>query len=168
MLEEPLRDVYGPHWSTAIVTSPTLPTPDEAVYLPGRNVLLTVKASVWCQLRQIGALALGWLGSNPFPDSTPDFFRDLESVLGRALRGTPRLIRPFDRLHKRDVMLQGRDLPLHLTFSCIDPMSGSALWVLQQMCGAAERIPGRRCSGPAPVIRASSESCDPRGRYAGS
>ncbi len=75
VLEEPVRDVYGPHWSTGAEQVPDASTPDEAVYLPGRNLLLTTKASVWCQLRQVGALALGCLGSNPFPDSTPDFFR---------------------------------------------------------------------------------------------
>src|SRR5271165_4944716 len=107
VLEEPLRDVYGPHWSTGAALVPDAGTPDLAVYLPGRNVLLTVKASVWCRLRQVGALALGSLGSNPFPDSTPGFFHDLESVLSRALDGSPRLIRPFDRHQKRDVILLG-------------------------------------------------------------
>ena len=124
VLEEPLRDVYGPHWSTGADQVPDAGTPDEAVYLPSRNVLLTVKASVWCRLRQVGALALGCLGSNPFPDSTPGFFRDLESVLSRAMGGSPRLIRPFEHCHKRDIVLRGRDLPLHLTFSCIDPVNG--------------------------------------------
>ena len=89
VLEEPLRDIYGPHWSTGAVDVPDAGTPDEAVYLPGRNVLLTVKASVWCRLRHVGALALGCLGSNPFPDSTPGFFHDLESVLSRAMGGRP-------------------------------------------------------------------------------
>ena len=73
--------------STAATGAPAAPsvpgseTPDEAVYLPGRNLLLTVKAAVWCRLREIETLALGCLGSNPFPDSTPEFFRDLESLL---------------------------------------------------------------------------------------
>ncbi len=121
ILEEPLADVYGPHWSTGAASVPDADTPDDAVYLPGRNLLLTVKAAVWCRLRGVGELALGCLGSNPFPDSTPAFFRDLESVLSQAMRGAPRLTRPFDRLHKRDVVLRGRHLPLHLTFSCINP-----------------------------------------------
>jgi 7-cyano-7-deazaguanine synthase len=124
VLEEPVRDVYGPHWSTGGADVPGAETPDDAVYLPGRNLLLTVKASVWCRLRQVNSLALGSLGSNPFPDSTPRFFEDLESVLARALHGAPRLIRPFDQLHKLDVVKRGRDLPLHLTFSCIRPVDG--------------------------------------------
>jgi 7-cyano-7-deazaguanine synthase len=124
VLDEPIRDVYGQHWSTGGRGVPGSETSDDAVYLPGRNVLLTVKASVWCRLRDVGALALGCLGSNPFPDSTPTFFDDLQSVLSRAMSGSPRLIRPFDRLHKKEVVLRGKHLPLHLTFSCIAPVDG--------------------------------------------
>src|SRR5262245_44722813 len=118
VLDEPIRDVYGTHWSTDGNAVPDAHTPDEAVYLPGRNLLLSVKASIWCRLGHVSALALGCLGSNPFPDSTPDFFEALESVMDRAMSGAPRLIRPFDQLHKSEVVLKGRNLPLHLTFSC--------------------------------------------------
>jgi len=124
VLDEPIADVYGAHWSTSGASVPGSETPDEAVYLPGRNLLLTVKAAVWCRLREIGILALGSLGSNPFPDSTPDFFRDLERLLNQAMGCDLKLIRPFDRLHKTDVLLRGKDLPLHLTFSCINPVAG--------------------------------------------
>jgi 7-cyano-7-deazaguanine synthase len=124
VLEEPIADVYGAHWSTAGKTVPDAETPDEAVYLPGRNLLLTVKAAVWCRLRSVGVLALGSLGSNPFPDSTPVFFARLEALLNQAMQGELRLIRPFDRLHKDEVVARGRHLPLDLTFSCIDPVGG--------------------------------------------
>jgi 7-cyano-7-deazaguanine synthase len=137
VLEEPIRDVYGPHWSTDGTEVPGADSPDDAVYLPGRNVLLTVKASVWCRLRHVADLALGCLGSNPFPDSTPGFFHDLQSVLGRAMGGAPRLIRPFDRLHKKDVVLRGKDYPLHLTFSCIHPRGGLH-------CGACNKCAERQ------------------------
>jgi 7-cyano-7-deazaguanine synthase len=124
VLDEPIRDVYGAHWSTEGEDVPGSESLDEAVYLPGRNLLLTVKASVWCHLRDIGSLALGSLGSNPFPDSSPAFFSDLEAVLSRAMGGSPKLIRPFDQVHKKDVVLRGKGLPLHLTFSCIHPLDG--------------------------------------------
>jgi 7-cyano-7-deazaguanine synthase len=137
VLDEPVRDVYGPHWSTGGDDVPGANTPDAAVYLPGRNLLLTVKASIWCRLRQIDSLALGSLGSNPFPDSTPEFFDDLESVLIRAMGGSPRLIRPFGKWHKRDVVSRGRDLPLHLTFSCIHPIGGLH-------CGACNKCAERQ------------------------
>ena len=124
VLDEPTADVYGMHWSTRGAGVPGSETPDEAVYLPGRNLLLTIKAAIWCQLRAIETLALGSLGSNPFPDSTSDFFRQLEGLLNQALGGRLNLIRPFDRLHKTDVLLRGQGLPLELTFSCINPKGG--------------------------------------------
>jgi 7-cyano-7-deazaguanine synthase len=137
VLDEPIADVYGAHWSMSGASVPGSETPDEAVYLPGRNVLLTVKAAVWCRLRDIETLALGSLSSNPFPDSTPDFFRNLERLLNQAMGGSLRLIRPFDRLHKTDVLLRGRDLPLHLTFSCINPVEG-------QHCGSCNKCAERK------------------------
>jgi 7-cyano-7-deazaguanine synthase len=144
VLDEPIADVYGAHWSTNGAGVPGSDTPDEAVYLPGRNVLLTVKAAVWCRLHEIDVLALGSLGSNPFPDSTPDFFQKLECLLNQGMGGRLRLIRPFDRLHKTDVLIRGQDLPLHLTFSCINPIEG-------RHCGTcnkcAERKKGFRDAG---------------------
>jgi 7-cyano-7-deazaguanine synthase len=124
LLDEPIADVYGAHWSTIGEGIPGSETADEAVYLPGRNLLLTIKAAVWCRLRGVRTLALGSLGSNPFPDSTPEFFGKLEDLLNQAMGGGLRLIRPFATLHKAEVLSRGRHLPLHLTFSCIDPQHG--------------------------------------------
>ncbi len=144
LLDEPIADVYGPHWSTIGEGIPGSETADEAVYLPGRNLLLTIKASVWCRLRGVPTLALGSLGSNPFPDSTPEFFGGLQDLLNQAMGGGLRLIRPFAALHKADVLARGRHLPLHLTFSCIDPQDG-------RHCGrcnkCAERKRGFREAG---------------------
>lgn len=144
VLDEPTADVYGTHWSTNGTGVPGSETADEAVYLPGRNLLLTVKAAVWCRLRDIPTLALGSLGSNPFPDSTPAFFRMLEALLNQAMGGELRLIRPFDRMHKVDVVLRGQNLPLHLTFSCINPVGGLHCGVCNK---CAERKKGFRDAG---------------------
>jgi 7-cyano-7-deazaguanine synthase len=144
VLDEPVADVYGSHWSTTGLRVPGAETADAAVYLPGRNLLLTVKAAVWCRLRDIETLALGSLASNPFPDSTPEFFRQLECLLNQALGGRLELLRSYDRLHKTEVLIRGKDLPLHLTFSCIDPIDGLH-------CGkcnkCAERKEGFRAAG---------------------
>ena len=144
VLEEPVADVYGSHWSTGGADVPGSETPDEAVYLPGRNLLLSTKAAVWCRLREVETLALGSLGSNPFPDSTPAFFRDLENLLNQAMGGKLRLIRPFDRLKKTDVLVRGKDLPLHLTFSCINPAGGRHCGICNK---CAERKDGFAAAG---------------------
>jgi 7-cyano-7-deazaguanine synthase len=139
VLDEPVAQVYGDHWSTA--GRPGIPgaeTEDDAVYLPGRNVLLAAKASVWCRLRGVETLAFGTLAANPFPDSTPGFFRDLESVLNRAMGGRLRIVRPFAERPKTDVIRLGADLPLHLTFSCLDPAAP------RRHCGACNKCAERR------------------------
>ena len=124
VLEMPLKDLYGRHWSTDGQGVPDAHTADDAVYLPGRNALLIIKASIWCRLNGIGQLALAVLGSNPFGDATAEFFDDLESALDRATGGRVRVVRPFAQFDKQQVMRLGRDLPLELTFSCIAPVDG--------------------------------------------
>ena len=124
LLDLPLADVYGDHWSVTGRQPPDACSTDEAVYLPGRNALLVIKAALWCQLHGIEQLALGVLDSNPFADATPAFFVALEAVLSCNAGSRLRIVRPFARLSKRQVIERGRDLPLELTFSCIAPRDG--------------------------------------------
>jgi 7-cyano-7-deazaguanine synthase len=122
VLKLPLDDVYTDHWSLTGKQTPDATTPDEAVYLPGRNLLLSIKPAIWCQLHGIKKLALGVLGSNPFDDASDAFFTALESVLAKLGQPPLEIVRPFGKLHKREVMLLGRDFPLALSFSCIAPV----------------------------------------------
>ena len=121
VLDLPVADLYRDHWSITGRAVPDAETPDEAVYLPGRNLLLLVKAAIWCQLSAVDALALAPLRSNPFDDATDDFFRSFESLVNRGPMGRIRIMRPFGQLSKLDVMKLGRKHPLNLTFSCISP-----------------------------------------------
>jgi len=121
LLDLPLADLYEDHWSVTGHNPPDAFTDDDAVYLPGRNALLVIKAALWCGLHGVGQLALGVLGSNPFADATSDFFAAFESALNCSSPGQLRIVRPFARLNKRQVMELGRGMPLELTFSCIAP-----------------------------------------------
>jgi 7-cyano-7-deazaguanine synthase len=121
VLDQPVEDLYGAHWSVTGSQIPDAETADESVYLPGRNALLITKAGLWCQLHGIGQLALGVLGSNPFPDATDDFFSSLERTLALATGEPLCILRPFGGLQKRAVMQRGARLPLEFTFSCINP-----------------------------------------------
>ena len=121
VLELPLQDLYGNHWSmTGDV--PGAATADDAVYLPGRNLLLAMKPALWCQMHGIGRLALGVLGSNPFDDASEAFFAALENTLAWLGQPPLRIVRPFGGMHKRDVMAIGRNYLLGLSFSCISPV----------------------------------------------
>src|SRR5213082_2934335 len=66
-----MRDVYAAtHWSVT-GNAPAYHTPDEDVYLPGRNIILLSKAAVFCAAANIERIAIGTLDHNPFPDATP-------------------------------------------------------------------------------------------------
>src|SRR5215471_16989243 len=57
-----MRDVYAAtHWSVK-GTPPAYHTPDEDVYLPGRNIILLGKAAVFSATIGITRLVLGTLG----------------------------------------------------------------------------------------------------------
>lgn len=126
VLDLPMADVYGDHWSITGRGIPEAGTPDEAVFLPGRNALLTIKAALWCQLHGINELAIATLDSNPFEDASTAFFSRLEQVFN-AMGPTVRLVRPFADLGKQQVMEFGRTLSLDSTFSCIAPQGAVSL-----------------------------------------
>jgi 7-cyano-7-deazaguanine synthase len=121
ILEQPVHDLYGDHWSITGRGVPAADTPDEAVFLPGRNVLLLGKTLLWCHLNQVGVLATGSLGTNPFPDAGPQFFADITKLVNRSVGGNVDMRLPLGRMKKKEVMRLGVGLPLELSFSCICP-----------------------------------------------
>jgi 7-cyano-7-deazaguanine synthase len=123
-LDLPVADLYGAHWSLTGRGVPDADSPDEAVELPGRNVLLLSKALLWCHLHDVPALALAVLAANPFPDATPAFFEGFTAAVNQAVGGRVRVETPYAHLSKTEVLRRGRHLPLGLTFSCIAPVDG--------------------------------------------
>jgi 7-cyano-7-deazaguanine synthase len=120
----PLQDLYGAHWSMTGADVPGETSPDEAVYLLGRNPLLLIKPALWCLRGGIEQLALATLAGNPFADATPEFFARFEEMFRAATGKRVHIARPFDRLPKERVMEMGRHLPLEFTFSCLAPVEG--------------------------------------------
>jgi 7-cyano-7-deazaguanine synthase len=139
VLEQPVADLYGAHWSVTGQGVPSATDPDEMVFLPGRNVLLLSKALLWCHLRNVPEIALGSLSSNPFPDATPAFFHALESVVNQAVEGKVRVRLPFAGLKKKSVMELGKGLPLEHTFSCIQPAG-------ERHCGRCNKCAERQAA----------------------
>jgi 7-cyano-7-deazaguanine synthase len=123
-LEMPLADVYANHWSMTGRGVPDWQSPNEAVFLPGRNPLLLIKPILWCQSHGVDALAIATLAANPFDDATPSFFARFAKLIGEATGQPAQILRPFENLSKAAAMQLGRSLPLELTFSCLSPMDG--------------------------------------------
>src|SRR5512132_3593814 len=64
VLQFDVRDLYSPsHWAIR-GTPPAYDTPDEDVYLPGRNVFLLSKAGVFAATHHVNKILLGPLAGN--------------------------------------------------------------------------------------------------------
>jgi len=134
-----VRDLYSPsHWAIR-GEPPAFDTPDEDVYLTGRNVTLISKAAIYCAQRGINRIVLGPLAGNPFPDATPEFFAAIAHALTLGLAHTIRVDTPFLALEKHDVIALGVSLgvPFDLTLSCMQPRDG-------QHCGRCSKCRERR------------------------
>lgn len=137
LLDLPVADLHPAHWSINGREVPDARSPDEAVFLPGRNVLLLSKAMLWCHLHQVPSVAVAHLGGNPFPDATPEFFEAFMKVVNQGIGGQVQVSRPYANLNKTAVMQRGRGLPLELTFSCLHPVNG-------KHCGQCNKCAERR------------------------
>jgi 7-cyano-7-deazaguanine synthase len=143
-----MRDVFPPsHWAVR-GEPPAFDTPDEDVYIHGRNLILTSKAAVYMTRAAVAEAAapgermpllLGTLAGNPFPDATPAFFAAMSQALTFGL-GAPIVIdAPFAAMHKVDVVRRGQSLgvPFELTLSCMQPNEG-------RHCGRCSKCRERR------------------------
>jgi len=130
-----MRDVFpAAHWAMR-GEPPAFDTPDEDVYIHGRNVILASKAAVHLS-RAASArkaapgdpsrLLLGTLAGNPYPDATAEFFSSMSRALSLGLAAPLAIEAPFASLHKPDVIRRGVELgvPLELTLSCMQPRDG--------------------------------------------
>jgi len=124
MLSVPIGAMYGDHWSLTGKGVPGLAEPDSAVFLPGRNILLIGLAAVWCSTHNVSRIAIGSLGGNPFPDATPEFFRDFTRILSAGLSHQVQVEAPYRDLHKSEILKRFSELPLELTLTCITPRGG--------------------------------------------
>lgn len=118
-----MRDVYQPsHWAVA-GTPPAYHTPDEDVYLPGRNIVLLGKAGIYAATAGLDRIVLGTLAHNPFPDATPEFRDAMARALSLGLAHDLRIEAPYAGASKADVVRRGLALriPFELTVSCMKP-----------------------------------------------
>ena len=140
-----MRDVYAPtHWAIRGVP-PAYDTPDEDVYLAGRNLVLITKAGVAAVKAGAHRIALGPLSGNPFPDARPEFFASIATTLSLGLDHAIEVATPFLQSSKEDVIRRGVDLgvPLEFTLSCMNPVVLEDA-TLPRHCGLCSKCRERR------------------------
>ncbi len=133
------RDLYpASHWSLR-GEPPAFNTPDEDVYLTGRNIMLLSKSAIYCAQHDVGRVALAMLAGNPFPDATPSFFAAMSRGLSLGLNHQLEIATPFATMTKSDVIQLGTRLgvDLGLTLSCMNPQDG-------RHCGQCSKCRERR------------------------
>ena len=129
-----MHDVYkATHWSVT-GDAPAYHTPDEDVYLPGRNVILLSKAGVFCAAAGINRIVIGTLDHNPFPDATPEFRASIARTLSLGLAHDLEVEAPFATSSKAEVIRKGIALgvPFEHTLSCMKPAG-------EQHCGTCSK-----------------------------
>jgi 7-cyano-7-deazaguanine synthase len=142
ILDFNMRDVYpSTHWAVR-GTPPAYDTPEEDVYLAGRNLVLLTKAGVVAASRKINRIALGPLAGNPFPDATPEFVKTMAKALSLGLDHPVDVVTPLIDLHKGDVIRLAARLgvPFELTLSCMNPTDSA----LPLHCGQCSKCRERR------------------------
>jgi 7-cyano-7-deazaguanine synthase len=140
-----MRDVYPPtHWAIRGVP-PAYDTPDEDVYLVGRNLVLLTKAGVVASKAKAHRIALGPLAGNPFPDARPEFFTAMAQALSLGLDHPIEIATPFLTWQKEDVIARGVELgvPFEFTLSCMNPVAGASDG-MPQHCGLCSKCRERR------------------------
>lgn len=141
-VEFSMRDVYSPaHWAMR-GSPPAYDTPDEDVYLAGRNLVLLTKAGVVAASVGASRIVLGTLGGNPFPDATPAFFQAMSQALSVGLAHDIVVEAPLATLSKAEAIALGLQLgvPLEHTLSCMDPLDGD----IPLHCGRCSKCRERR------------------------
>ena len=142
-VEFTMRDVYPPtHWAIRGVP-PAYDTPDQDVYLSGRNLVLLTKAGVIAARHDAHRIALGPVAGNPFPDARPAFFSAMATAMSLALDHAIEIAAPFLEWNKAAVIRRGVELgvPFELTLSCMNPgITGRR----PQHCGLCSKCRERR------------------------
>lgn len=124
-LSAPVGPILDSHWSVTGEGVPDGEAPDEAMFVPGRNILLFSLTAIWCSTHDVSRIAIGSLGGNPFPDATPEFFKSFGDSLSAGLGHEIRIEASFRNLQKSELIRKYSNLPIELSLTCAQPTGSS-------------------------------------------
>ncbi len=147
-----MRDVYpASHWAVR-GEAPAFDTPDEDVYIEGRNIVLLSKAAVYAARMKLSRIMIGPLAGNPFPDASPQFFAAMSAALSLGLASPITIDAPFLAMTKAAVIALGAVLgvPFELTLSCMQPVDGMHCGRCSKCRERLDAFRAARLTDPAP------------------
>ena len=124
VLHAPMRPLMRGHWSVTGRGVPNAKAAWDSVYLPGRNMVLLTEAWLHAAAQGAHAVAIGTLKGNPFPDATPLFRAAAEKALNLGFSTRIKLLAPYSKLSKLQVLQRAGKFRLELAFSCLQPKKG--------------------------------------------
>ncbi len=134
----PIKTIYRRgYWATDGGEVPGPYAADSLMELPGRNISLLSTAGIFCHVNGIKELAIGTPGDSPFADTTAEFYREFEELTKIGLRKKLKILTPLSSVKRPAIIKKGDDLPLDMTFSCINPQSN-------HHCGSCYKCQQRR------------------------
>lgn len=133
----PLKKLFPKHWGFHTHEIPNAKSPDEDVYIPGRNLLLLTQSVLYSEAKDLQEIWLGTLKGNPFSDATKDFFATYAKAADLALKRKIKIQTPFANFYKDELIARYPGFPYELTLSCLQSQDGTH-------CGACNKCEERR------------------------
>jgi len=119
-LEADRMDVSGfGHLVKSGLTDSNLDIEKEA-FLPTRNLMFLTLGAAYGYGRSAYVVAIGLLSNPIFPDQTPEFVKETQKTISRALGVEITILAPLISLDKYDTLRLARKhgIPLEYTYSC--------------------------------------------------
>lgn len=118
----PIKTIYRRgYWATDGGEVPGPYAAESLMELPGRNISLLTVGSIFCNVNGIRELAIGTLASCNFPDATQAFYKQFEELTNTGMRKKVKILTPLGQIKRSTIIKKSDDLPIDLTFSCINP-----------------------------------------------
>jgi len=117
----PLRDTFQMHWSVTGVKVPNAKSELKDIYLPGRDVMLLTKGTLFSALHGISKIYVGFTKAYADVNNTKDTMIKVQDLISQVV-GRPILIEvPYIDKNTEDVLFDGRDINIETSFSCLMP-----------------------------------------------
>ncbi len=93
------------------------------LFIPLRNLTLLTAVAGYALSKEAESIIIGSLGLYPFPDNNLTYLKEVEKLITQGSSQRLKIDAPFFGMEKSEVVRRfSKQVPLHLTFSCVNPV----------------------------------------------